>query len=322
MSIKDKFQQFKATPKTIIAISAAAVIVIGAIIFAKVGLPAIFGQGKANAIHYDRYFELDCTDAAADALSDAVGSNLRCTGEVFAIFHLTMDEGEFTLELDRDLLDEDLENFVYENADSILKAQLTAAGQATDAASLNDYAVSIGYTDWNAAVKATADSLMKGSFERATEGEITYKGTYEIGKDGVASFSDGKSVLFTANKEADGTVIIDYSFDRQAPEFMYDYFKRGVDLEFEENSSKPNGSGHAGSDSGIAVNIILDTVATTTEATTETTTETTPPPTTTEATVVATNPDGTPQTNADGTPVFVPVETTAPLESAETAAVE
>ncbi len=324
MSIKDKFRNFRATPKTIITLAVAGVIVVGAIVFAKVGLPAIFGKGKSNPIHYDRYYELDCTDAASDALSDAVGSNLRCSGEVMAVFHLTMDEGEFTLEMDRDSLDESLEEFVYENADQILKAQLAAAGQATDDASLNAYAVSIGYADWKAAVQATADSLIKGSFERATEGEISYSGTYEIGKDGVASFSDGKNELFTATKESDGAVVIDYTFDRKAPQFMYDYFKRGVDLVFDENSTKPNNSGSGrGSDSGISVNFILDTTATTTteETTTEeTTTETTPPPT--QATVVATNQDGTPQTNQDGTPVYVPVETTAPLESAETAAVE
>lgn len=316
MQLIPDFKNFKFTPKTTIAVVVAAVTVIGAIVFVKVGVPAITGKNKNSEIHYDRYYELDCTDAASDALSDAVGSNLRCSGEVMAVFHLTMDDGEFTLELDRDSLDESLEDFVYENADSVLKAQLTAAGQATDEASLNAYAVSIGYSDWKSAVKATAKALMKGSFERATEGNITYSGTYEIGKDGIASFSDGKNVLFTATKESDGAVIIDYSFDRKAPEFMSDYFKRGVELEFLENSSKPNkGSSSRGDIDGVSVNFILDTTATTSQETTETTIPTV-------IAVVATNPDGTPQTNPDGTPVYVPVEKTTPAESAETGAVQ
>lgn len=307
MALKDKFKNFKWSPKTIIAVSVASVIVIGTIVGVKVALPALVGGGKSE-LHVDSYAELDCTDAASDAFSEAIGSNVRCQGEVVASFHLTMDEGQFTLELDRDALDQDLEEFVFENTDAILKNQLASSGVNTDAASLNEYAVSIGYADWTAAVNATADSLTGRSFERLTEGEISYKGTYEIGKDDVAAFSDSKGVLFTASREDDGTVVIDYSFDRQAPEFMYDYFKRGVDLVFDKGASKSSrgANGSSGND-GVSVNFILETVPTEpTETTPETTPEPTPEPTPAPS-AQDTNPDGTPvetqSTNPDGTPI-------------------
>ena len=207
-----------------------------------------------------------------------------------------------------------------------MKAQLAAAGQATDTASLDAYAVSIGYANWNAAVNATANSLMSGSFERATEGDIVYEGTYTIAagkKDNIliATYSDGKNELFSAEYDTGtkGVIYMEYSFDRQAPEFMYDYFNRGVELEFVKGSGRSGkgaGSGR-GSNDALSVNFILDTVPTTTTTTEETTTETTPPPTT-EATAIVTNPDGTPQTNADGTPVTEKVTPGTPVNPTET----
>ena len=322
-------KNFKWTPKTIAVAAGAVTLAVGAFAFVKWGIPAIFGN-KTGELHLNMTAELDCTDAAAEALSDAIGSKVRCTGEVIATFNLTMDEGEYTMELDRKDLDAQLEDFVFENADGILKAQLAAAGQATDAAALNEYAVTIGYADWNAAVNATADSLMSGSFERDTEGDIAFEGTYtiETDKKGImlASYLDGKDVAFTGEYDPSvkGVVYVDFSFDKKSPSFLYDYFNRGVELEFSKGSGKSdNRESRGGANSGISVNFILDTVATTTteETTTEeTTTETTPPPTT-QATAIVTDGDGTPVTNGDGTPVTEVVNTDPAVNPTETAAV-
>lgn len=293
MGIKSKFKNFKATPKVIIAIIVALLIIAGAYAGVKFGLPALLGKNESGKLDIDRYAELDCTDAAADAFTEALGSRFRCTGEVIAEFHLVMKDDEFVLELDRSALDTALDNFAYDNADALLKSQLATSGVATDEASLNEYAVSIGYADWQTAVWATADSLTSGVFRDMTEGDIYYDGTYEISKEGVASYISADEVLFTGKSASDGTIIIKLPLDKTSPEFLFDYFKRGAELDFAKgsvkNSDEPGvsdedtmeGKGGSASGNDISVNFILETAETTEETveTTEAPTETTAAPT-------------------------------------------
>lgn len=285
-----KFKDWKWNAKSITIISVATIVVIGSIVFTQVILPSM-GKGKSKPLHIDRYAELDCTEAASEAFIESVHFNARCKGEVIALFHLTMDEGVFTLELDREALDKSLEDFIIENTDAVLKKQQQEAGAGVDQASLDRYASVIGYPNWDAAVKATAEAITGIEFEELTEGVISYSGTYEL-TDNVATFSDKKGELFKAISEDDGTIVIEYSFDRKAPQFMYDYFKRGVKLSFAVGSEKlaPSSEDETVSKGGITINFILETVPAT-SATEPKTTE-----------IVETNPDGTP-VNPDDSPL-------------------
>ena len=277
---------------------------------------------KTEALHINLEAELDCTDAASDALNDITGANYNYDGEVIAHFYMSMDDGAYTFTLDTEQFKEDLDVFFEDNIDGILTAQVGAAGQATDADSLNAYAQSIGYADWNAVVDATAASVMDGKdYTDLADGEISYEGEYvQEGAD--LTYTSGSKTVFTAEVE-NGLVYVEYDFDRNSPQMLYDFFNRGVSLEFHKASDKASASSDSDNDrdddrgsssgDGVVVNVYVETVPTTEETTVETTIETTvettaaPAPTETTAPAETTAPSET-------VPSETPAETEAVAE--------
>lgn len=302
--------------KSIIALAGAGVILLGAIGGVMV-LPKLLN--KTEALHINLEAELDCTDAASDALNDITGANYNYDGEVIAHFYMSMDDGAYTFTLDTEQLKEDLDVFFEDNIDGILTAQVGAAGQATDTDSLNAYAQSIGYADWNAVVDATAASVMDGKdYTELADGEISYEGEYvQEGAD--LTYTSGSKTVFTAEVE-NGLVYVEYDFDRNSPQMLYDYFNRGVSLEFHKASDKASASSDndrdddrgSSSGNGVVVNVYVETVPTTEETTTETTVETT-----VETTAAPAPTETTPPAETTAPVETVPSETPAETEAAE-----
>lgn len=309
--------------KSILALAGAGVILLGAI-GGIVFLPKLLN--KTEALHINLEAELDCTDAAAEALDDITGDTYNYDGEVIAHFYMSMNDGAYTFNLDTEQFKEDLDVFFEDNIDGILTEQVGAAVGATDADSLNAYAQSVGYADWNAVVDATAASVMGGEdYTELADGEISYEGEYV--QEGVSiTYTSGSETVFTAEVE-NGLVYVEYNPDRSSPQMFYDYFNRGVSLEFHKASEEDSGDSDKGDDkdsdinsspeNGVVVNVYIETVPATEETTAETTVETTPAPTETTPAPTETLPGET-----------LPGETlpgeTAPAEEAptETAAEE
>ena len=309
--------------KSILAMAGAGVILLGAIGGVMV-LPKLLN--KTEALHINLEAELDCTDAASEALDSITGANYNYDGEVIAHFYMSMDDGAYTFTLDTEQLKEDLDVFFEDNIDGILTAQVGAAGQATDADSLNAYAQSIGYADWNAVVDATASSVMDGKdYTELADGEISYEGEYvQEGAD--LTYTSGSKTVFTAEVE-NGLVYVEYDFDRNSPQMLYDFFNRGVSLEFHKASDKASTSSDSDSDrdddrgsssgDGVVVNVYVETVPTTEETTAETTVETTVETTAAPAPSESTAPAETTAPSESAPSETVPSETPAETEAAE-----
>ena len=222
--------------KSIIAMAGA-----GGILALAIGgvvlLPKLLNKSP-EALHINLASDLDCTDAASDALSDITGANYNFDGEVYAHFTMSLDDGEFTMDLDEDQLRDDLDIFFSDNVEGILTSQLSATGVGTDAAALDAYAQEIGYANWAAVVDATAASVMDSDgYLALTDGDVNYEGTYEYTEDGTAlNCYVGSKTVFVAEIGDDGKIYIDYDFDRSAPVMLYDYFNRGCTLEFAKAS--------------------------------------------------------------------------------------
>ena len=297
--------------KSILAMAGAGVILIGAIVGFMV-LPKLLNKTEAPPISLEA--ELDCTDAASDALDNLTGADYNYDGEVIAHFYMSMDGGDYTFTLDTEQLKEDFDVFFEGNINGILTAQVGAAGQATDADSLNAYAQSIGCADWNAVVDATADSVMNGEdYTELADGEISYEGEYvQEGAD--LTYTSGSETVFTAEVE-NGLVYVECGFDRNSPQMLYDFFNRGALLEFHKASDSDSDDDRGSSSGeGVVVNVYVETVPTTEETTAETTATTTvettaaPAPTETTAPAETTVPSET-----------VPAETPAETPAAEVA---
>lgn len=122
---------------------------------------------------------LDCTDILSESMD---GMSLEGTLE--ADFILTMEKGEYTIELDTDKFEEDLTEFMTNNMDSILKE----AFGTDDEAELDEYATYMGYADYAEMKEGFLDEMMSSFSEE--DFELDESGKYTVAGDTIKFDSD------------------------------------------------------------------------------------------------------------------------------------
>ena len=138
---------------------------------------------------------LDCTDILSESMD-----GMALDGTLEAEFILTMEKGEYTIELDTDKFQEDLEEFMTNNMDSILKD----AFGTDDEAELDEYATYMGYADFaemkDGFLEEMISSLSEEDFEIDESGKYTVAGdTIKFDSDTSDDFDgevkDGKIIV-------------------------------------------------------------------------------------------------------------------------------
>ena len=159
--------------------------VIALSVCAAMGL-ALTACGK----NYDGTYRatLDCTDIMADAME-----GIELEGTIEADFILTMEKGEYTIEIDGDKFETDMNAFIESNIDNILIASFGT----DDLDTLNEYATYMGYADYEEMKAGFMEEVM-GSFS-ADDMAIDESGKYSVVGDTIKFDSD-------TSDDFDGTV--------------------------------------------------------------------------------------------------------------------
>lgn len=144
----------------------------------------------ACAKNYDGTYRatLDCTDIMADAME-----GIELEGTIEADFILTMEKGEYTIEIDGDKFETDMNAFIESNIDNILIASFGT----DDLDTLNEYATYMGYADYEEMKAGFMEEVM-GSFS-ADDMAIDESGKYSVVGDTIKFDSD-------TSDDFDGTV--------------------------------------------------------------------------------------------------------------------
>lgn len=156
----------------------------------------------ACAKNYDGTYKasLDCTDI----FSDAMGMELEGTLE--AEFILTMEKGEYTIEIDADKFQTDMTDFISSNIDTIIVGLFGT----DDEAELDEYATYMGYADAAEMKQGLVDEMMgdisADDFEIGESGKYTVAGDTikfdsETSDDFDGTVNDGKISIELADDE-------------------------------------------------------------------------------------------------------------------------
>ena len=110
----------------------------------------------ACAKNYDGTYRatLDCTDIMSNAMD-----GMELEGTIEADFILTMEKGEYSIEIDADKFETDMNDFINANIDNILIASFGTDDMDT----LNEYATYMGYADYEEMKAGFVEEVM-GSF--------------------------------------------------------------------------------------------------------------------------------------------------------------
>ena len=140
--------------------------------------------------NYDGTYKatLDCTDIMSDAMD-----GIELDGTIEADFILTMEKGEYTIEIDAEKFESDMNDFISANIDNILIASFGTDDMDT----LNEYATYMGYADYEEMKAGFLDEVMS-SFS-ADDFELDESGKYSVVGDTIKFDSD-------SSDDFDGTV--------------------------------------------------------------------------------------------------------------------
>ena len=130
----------------------------------------------------------DCSDVFADALG-----GVELDGELNVEFTLTLEKGEYELELDGDTFQANAEEYFSNNMDTIMLASFGAS----DISEIEDYATMLGYADYDE-MKADMLDMMMAEFD-SDEMNVTDSGKYTVKGDVIEFDSDD-------NEDFDGEV--------------------------------------------------------------------------------------------------------------------
>lgn len=145
-------------------------------------LCAVMGLAlTACAKNYDGTYRatLDCTDIMSDAMD-----GMELEGTIEADFILTMEKGEYTIEIDTDKFETDMNDFITANIDNILIASFGTDDMDT----LNEYATYMGYADYEEMKAGFIEEVM-GSFS-SEDFELDESGKYSVVGDTIKFDSD------------------------------------------------------------------------------------------------------------------------------------
>ena len=117
-------------------------------------------------------------------LENSFDSDDVLDGEIYMYFTLNMDDGDYEISLDSDKFTSDFTSFIENNIDNLMYEALGTS----DPDELEEYAVLLGYDDYQALVDDMLSSMMETAFTE--DFEVSDNGTYTI---------DGTTITFDSD---------------------------------------------------------------------------------------------------------------------------